>query len=272
MAFHSPRIVLEALTFDDVLLLPAYSQILPRQADTRTRLTQDILLNIPLLSAAMDTVTEYQMAIAMAQEGGLGFIHKNMSPADQAEQVRKVKRSESGMILDPVTLPDTATVGDALRVMAEFKIGGIPIISTNNKLAGIVTNRDLRFERAAARPICEVMTTANIITAEEGIELVQAEGILQKAKIEKLPIIAADGRLVGLITYKDILKKKGSPNACKDGYGRLRVGAAVGVTADMMPRIEALRRAGGRCNLYRYCPWPQPWRDKCTQRCKRRLA
>lgn len=244
MAIHSSRILFEALTFDDVLLLPAYSEVLPRDTDTGTFLSRNIRLNIPLVSAAMDTVTEYELAIAMAQEGGIGFIHKNMSIAQQAEQVRRVKRSESGMILDPVTLPETATLGDARRAMAEFKIGGIPIVDGGRYLRGILTNRDLRFEKDLSRPVTEVMTKENIVTAPEGISLADAEDVLQASKVEKLPIVDKEGRLVGLITFKDILKKKDRPNACKDSYGRLRVGAAVGVTPDTMDRIAALRQAG----------------------------
>lgn len=244
MAIHSSRILFEALTFDDVLLLPAYSEVLPRDTDTGSFLSRNIRLNIPLVSAAMDTVTEYELAIAMAQEGGIGFIHKNMSISQQAEQVRRVKRSESGMILDPVTLPETATVGDARRAMAEFKIGGIPIVDGGRRLRGILTNRDLRFEKDLSRPVTAVMTKDNIITAHEGISLAEAEDVLQASKVEKLPIIDKEGKLVGLITFKDILKKKDRPNACKDSYGRLRVGAAVGVTPDTMDRIAALRQAG----------------------------
>ncbi len=244
MANHSGRILFEALTFDDVLLLPAYSEVLPRDADTGTQLTRHIRLNIPLVSAAMDTVTEYELAIAMAQEGGIGFIHKNMSIAQQAEQVRRVKRSESGMILDPVTLPLSATIGDARRVMEQFRIGGIPVIDEQHILRGILTNRDLRFEKDYARPVTEVMTSDRIVTANEGITLAEAEDVLQQSKVEKLPIIDKAGKLVGLITFKDILKKKDRPNACKDQFGRLRVGAAVGVTPDTLQRIEALRAAG----------------------------
>lgn len=244
MAIHSSRILFEALTFDDVLLLPAYSEVLPRDTDTGTFLSRNIRLNIPLVSAAMDTVTEYELAIAMAQEGGIGFIHKNMSIAQQAEQVRRVKRSESGMILDPVTLPETATLGDARRAMAEFKIGGIPIVDGARHLRGILTNRDLRFEKDLTRPVTEIMTKENIITAPEGISLAEAEDVLQASKVEKLPIVDKEGKLVGLITFKDILKKKDRPNACKDSFGRLRVGAAVGVTPDTMDRIAALRQAG----------------------------
>lgn len=240
----SAKFLYEALTYDDVLLLPAYSEVLPRDTKTETQLTRNIRLNIPMLSAAMDTVTEFETAIAMAQEGGIGIIHKNMSIEAQAEQVRKVKRSESGMIIDPITLPQTATLGDAHKIMREFKIGGIPVVDENNVLVGILTNRDLRFQREMGRPVTEIMTTKNLITAREGQTLEEAEGILQEFKIEKLPIVNADYQLVGLITYKDIIKKKSHPNACKDPQGRLRVGAAVGVTPDLIKRIEALVKAG----------------------------
>ncbi|TDE11921.1 IMP dehydrogenase [Dyadobacter psychrotolerans] len=241
----SPSQVLsEALTYDDVLLIPGYSEILPRNTSTKTKLTRNIELNIPLVSAAMDTVTEFDLAIAMAQEGGIGIIHKNMSLEAQAEQVRKVKRSESGMILDPITLSDTATLGDAHQIMREFKIGGIPVVDKDHKLIGILTNRDLRFEKEMAKPVTEIMTKHNLITASDGLSLDDAEQILQEYKIEKLPIVDAQYRLAGLITYKDILKRKSHPNACKDEYGRLRVGAAVGVTADLLQRVEALVKAG----------------------------
>lgn len=234
----------EALTYDDVLLLPAYSEILPRDVDTSTLLTRNITLNMPLVSAAMDTVTESELAISIALEGGIGFIHKNMSIEAQAEQVRKVKRSQSGMILDPITLNINSTVADANRIMREFKIGGIPVIDSEKKLIGIVTNRDLRFQNDNGIPIEKVMTSENLITADEGSDLTEAEKILEKYKIEKLPIVDKDGKLTGLITYKDILKKKDRPNACKDSYGRLRSGAAVGVTPDMIQRIQALVDAG----------------------------
>jgi IMP dehydrogenase len=234
----------EALTYDDVLLIPAYSEVLPRETDTSTQLTKKIRLNVPLVSAAMDTVTEYEMAIAMAHEGGLGFIHKNMSIEKQAEQVRKVKRSESGMIMDPVTLTSDALLKDALKIMKEFKVGGIPIVDKNNKLVGILTNRDLRFQKNVNKPVNKIMTTEHLITAHEGIDLLKAEEILQKYKIEKLPIVDKQGKLKGLITYKDILKKKDRPMACKDEFGRLRVGAAVGVTPDLYDRVEALVKAG----------------------------
>jgi IMP dehydrogenase len=244
MISDQSKIVFEALTYDDVLLLPAYSEVLPHNTDTSTQLTRNIRLNIPLLSAAMDTVTEAELAIAMAQEGGIGIIHKNMSVKAQAEQVRKVKRSESGMILDPITLEEDATLGDAVRIMSENKIGGIPITNGNGKLTGILTNRDLRFEKDLTQPVKAVMTTENLITAARGTDLAKAEDILQQYKIEKLPVVDEEGILVGLITYKDILKKKDRPFACKDEYGRLRVGAAVGVTPDVMERIQALVDAG----------------------------
>ncbi|NIJ51411.1 IMP dehydrogenase [Dyadobacter arcticus] len=244
MSTDPSKVLFEALTYDDVLLIPGYSEILPRNTNTKTKLTRNIELNIPVVSAAMDTVTEFDLAIAMAQEGGIGIIHKNMSLEAQAEQVRKVKRSESGMILDPITLSDTATLGDAHQIMREFKIGGIPVIDDNRKLIGILTNRDLRFEREMAKPVTEIMTKENLITASDGLSLDDAEKILQEYKIEKLPIVDSQYRLTGLITYKDILKRKSHPNACKDEYGRLRVGAAVGVTADLLKRVEALVKAG----------------------------
>jgi IMP dehydrogenase len=244
-SFLSNKFVPEGLTYDDVLLVPAYSEVLPREVNTSSNFTRDIRINTPIVSAAMDTVTEYQMAIAIAQEGGIGVLHKNMSIEDQAMHVRKVKRSESGMILDPVTLDEKATINDALTLMAENKIGGIPVIDKAGKLVGIITNRDLRFEKNLKRPVREVMTTAeNAITARNGINLKQAELILQEHKIEKLPIVDKNKKLVGLITYKDIIKIKVRPNACKDSMGRLRVAAAVGVTADTMDRVDALVNAG----------------------------
>jgi len=244
MSLDNSKFLFEALTYDDVLLLPGYSEILPRDTDTSTQLTRNIRLNIPLISAAMDTVTESELAIAMALEGGLGFIHKNMDIESQAKQVRKVKRSQSGMILDPITLNVNSNVRDAELIMREYKIGGIPVVDENRKLIGIITNRDLRFHKDMSTPIRDVMTTEGLITAEENIGLEKAEDILQEYKIEKLPIVNKDGILTGLITYKDILKKRNKPNACKDEYGRLRVGAAVGVTADILERIEALVNAG----------------------------
>lgn len=244
MHFDSSKLVFEALTYDDVLLLPGYSEVLPRDTDTSTYLTKNIKLNIPLVSAAMDTVTEYELAISMALEGGLGFIHKNMTIEQQAAQVRKVKRSQSGMILDPVTLPGDATVGDALAAMKEHKIGGIPVIDKDKTLVGIITNRDLRFQKNKKQLINEIMTKENLITAKDGIGLEGAEEILQEYKIEKLPIVNDAGKMTGLITYKDILKNKDKPNACKDEFGRLRVGAAVGVTPDIEDRIKKLIEAG----------------------------
>lgn len=238
------KIIAEALTYDDVLLVPAYSEVLPRDVNTQTQLTREITLNIPIVSAAMDTVTEYQMAIAMAQEGGIGFLHKNMSIEAQCLQVRKVKRAESGMIIDPVTLPQDASVKDARTMMQENRIGGIPVVDKHNKLVGIVTNRDLRFETSDNRPVSEVMTHQNLVTVPEGISLYQAEEILRQHKIEKLPVVNAKNELKGLITYRDILNRKNRPNACKDNLGRLRVGAAVGITADVFDRIQGLEDAG----------------------------
>ncbi|WP_421977893.1 IMP dehydrogenase [Roseivirga seohaensis] len=244
MALDTNKFLFEALTYDDVLLLPAYSEILPRDTNTKTLLTRNIQLNIPLVSAAMDTVTEYELAIAMALEGGLGFIHKNMKADEQAQQVRKVKRSQSGMILDPITLNVESTARDADKIMRENKIGGIPVVDKDQNLVGIVTNRDMRFIKDMTKPVREIMTIENLITAKMGIGLDEAEGILQEYKIEKLPIIDEHGKLSGLITYKDILKNRDRPNACKDEYGRLRVGAAVGVTPDIIERIDALKNAG----------------------------
>jgi len=244
MAHDPSKFLFEALTYDDVLLIPAYSEVLPRNASTTGFLTKNIKLNIPFVSAAMDTVTEAELAIGIALEGGLGFIHKNMTIAQQAEQVRKVKRSQSGMIQDPVTLPINSTVRDAEKIMREHKIGGIPVIDGNNKLLGIITNRDLRFQKDMDMPIERIMTKENLIIAPEGITLAKAEIILQKYKIEKLPIVNKKGKLTGLVTYKDILKKKNKPNACQDEFGRLRVGAAVGVTADILERITALKASG----------------------------
>ena len=234
----------EGLTFDDVLLMPGYSQVLPRDADIKSKLTKDITLNVPLLSAAMDTVTEAVLAIALAREGGLGILHKNMTIEKQAEQVRKVKRSESGLILDPVTLMADATIGDALRLMRENKIGGIPIIDKNRKLVGILTNRDLRFENDPKRKVSEVMTKENLYTAPEGTDLKKAEQLFKKTKVEKLPIINKQGRLTGLFTYSDILKLKSHPNAVKDSFGRLLIGAGVGITKDVLDRVYALQQVG----------------------------
>lgn len=244
-SFLTNKFVSEGLTYDDVLLVPDYSEILPREVSLISYFTKNITLNTPIVSAAMDTVTEYRLAIAMAQEGGIGVLHKNMSIEDQAAHVRKVKRSESGMIQDPVILHETAVIGDALKIMGENKIGGIPVVDKNNKLLGIVTNRDLRFEKNMTKPVVKVMTPHNkVITAQQGITLKQAEVILQDHKIEKLPIIDKNSKLVGLITYKDIIKIKVRPNACKDEFGRLRVAAAVGVTGDAMLRVDALVAAG----------------------------
>ncbi|MBT6808923.1 MAG: IMP dehydrogenase [Flavobacteriales bacterium] len=236
------KIIGEGLTFDDVLIIPQYSEILPHLVETKSRFSKNIELNIPLVSAAMDTVTESNMAIAIAQEGGIGVLHKNMSIESQALEVRKVKRSESGMILDPITLEKTAKVGDALQIMKENKIGGIPVVDSNMKLVGIVTNRDLRFEKDMSQSILDVMTSEGIVTTEL-TDLENAEKILQQNKIEKLPVIDSNNTLVGLITFRDIIKNRMRPNACKDKFGRLRVAAAVGVTADVMDRIEALSNA-----------------------------
>ncbi|MBL0884217.1 MAG: IMP dehydrogenase, partial [Chitinophagaceae bacterium] len=234
----------EGLTFDDVLLMPAYSEILPREVDIRSQLTKAITLNVPILSAAMDTVTEAGLAIALAREGGLGILHKNMTIEKQAEQVRKVKRSESGMIIDPVTLLVDATIGDALKLMKENKIGGIPIIDGGQKLVGILTNRDLRFETDKKRKVKEVMTKENLITAPEGTDLKKAEKILRQYKIEKLPVVNKQGKLIGLITYRDIMQLSNFPNGVKDNLGRLLVGAALGITRDLMDRAAALQQVG----------------------------
>ncbi|RRJ92957.1 IMP dehydrogenase [Flavobacterium macacae] len=244
MKAHTTKVIGEGLTYDDVLLIPNYSEILPREVSIQSKFSRNITLNVPIVSAAMDTVTESAMAIAMAQEGGIGVLHKNMTIEQQAAEVRKVKRAESGMIIDPVTLPLTATVGDAKQVMREFSIGGIPVVDENQTLKGIVTNRDLRFEKNNARSILEVMTTENLVTAGEGTTLEVAEGILQKNKIEKLPVVNADYKLVGLITFRDITKLTQKPIANKDRFGRLRVAAALGVTADAVKRAEALVAAG----------------------------
>lgn len=244
MPLDSSKFVGEGLTYDDVLLVPAYSEILPREVDTSSYFTKKIKLNMPVVSAAMDTVTEYQLAIAIAQEGGIGVLHKNMSISDQAEHVRKVKRSESGMIMDPVTLDENAIVSDALALMKENKIGGIPVVNIKKELIGIVTNRDLRFEKNIKRPVKEVMTGKNLVVAKVGTDLKKAEQILQNHKIEKLPVVDRNNKLVGLITYRDIIKVKVRPNANKDSLGRLRVAAAVGVTSDIIERVDALARAG----------------------------
>ncbi|MCX7606824.1 MAG: IMP dehydrogenase [Bacteroidia bacterium] len=233
-----------ALTYDDVLLVPAYSEVLPDTVTVRTFLTPSFPLNVPILSAAMDTVTEYQMAIAMASEGGLGIIHKNLPIGEQAEQVRRVKRYESGLIVDPITLPPHAPVREAFQLMAEHRIGGIPIIDPERRLLGILTNRDIRFVTADDTPVSTYMTPAPLVTAPEGTHLEEAEAILRRHRIEKLPLVDDAGRLVGLITYKDILRRRAYPNACKDQLGRLRVGAAVGVGEEALARAEALVQAG----------------------------
>ena len=234
----------QGLTYDDVLLVPAYSEVLPREVSIQSRFSRNIPLNIPMISAAMDTVTESKMAIAMAREGGIGVLHKSMTIEEQAGKVRAVKRSESGMIIDPVTLPETALVADANFNMEQYKIGGIPIVDADKKLIGIVTNRDLRFEKNNKRPLKEIMTHTNLITVKEGTSLQDAEQILQKHKIEKLPVVAQDNTLVGLITFRDITKHSKKPHANKDEYGRLRVAAAVGVTGDVLDRVKALHQAG----------------------------
>ena len=240
----STKFIGQGLTYDDVLLVPSYSDTLPREVSIKSKFSRNIPLNIPIISAAMDTVTESRMAIAMASEGGIGVLHKNMTIKEQAAKVRAVKRSESGMIIDPVTLPITAIVSDANMNMQRYKIGGIPVVDDDNKLLGIVTNRDLRFEKKSTRPIKEVMTSQNLITAEEGTSLKDAELILQEHKIEKLPVVASDNTLVGLITFRDITKHTTKPNSNKDKFGRLRVAAAVGVTLDVLDRVEALNKAG----------------------------
>lgn len=244
MNAHTTKIVGEGLTYDDVLLIPSYSEVLPREVNIQSKFTKNITLNVPVVSAAMDTVTESSMAIAMAQEGGIGVLHKNMTIEHQAAKVRKVKRAESGMIIDPVTLPLSATVGDAKNAMKEFSIGGIPVVDENGILKGIVTNRDLRFEKQNSRSILEVMTSQNLVTAAEGTTLQEAEGILQENKIEKLPVVDANFKLVGLITFRDITKLTQKPIANKDKFGRLRVAAAIGVTGDAIDRATALVNAG----------------------------
>ncbi len=240
MTFHSSKIRYEGLTYDDVLLLPAYSEILPREVIIQSKFTKNITLKTPIVSAAMDTVTESAMAIAVAQDGGIGVLHKNMTIEQQAIEVRKVKRAESGMILDPVTLTKEALVRDAKSMMAEYKIGGIPVVDNNNKLVGIITNRDLRFEKNSNRMISDIMSSKNLITAHPNTTMEEAEVILQEHKIEKLPVVESDNTLIGLITYRDITKMRIKPNACKDEFGRLRVAAAVGVTEDILERVSAL--------------------------------
>ncbi|MBT8260601.1 MAG: IMP dehydrogenase [Bacteroidia bacterium] len=244
MISHQNKIAGEGLTYDDVLLIPAYSEILPREVSIKSKFSKNISLNIPIVSAAMDTVTESKMAIAMAREGGMGVLHKNMTAKEQAAKVRKVKRAESGMIIDPVTLPLDAIVLDAKQNMAEHSIGGIPIIDDNGILIGIVTNRDLRFEHNNQRPIAEVMTSENLVTAKKGTSLKDAEVILQRNKIEKLPVVDDNNKLIGLITFRDITKLTQKPHANKDRYGRLRVAAAIGVTEDAVERADALVKSG----------------------------
>jgi IMP dehydrogenase len=240
MSFLEDKIAGEGLTFDDVLLVPAYSEVLPRDVLLNTKFSRNIALNIPIVSAAMDTVTEAPMAIALARMGGIGVIHKNMSIQDQAKQVKSVKRAENGMIYDPITIHRDSLVGDALNLMQEFKIGGIPVVNEQHELVGIVTNRDLRFEQNMQRPVSEIMTSENIVTTSQETTLEKAAYILQKYKIEKLPVVDEKNRLIGLITYKDITKAKDQPNSCKDQFGRLRVAAAVGTGADVFARMDAL--------------------------------
>ena len=244
MSFIADRVKMDGLTFDDVLLIPAYSEVLPREVDLSTKFSRNITLNVPIVSAAMDTVTEASLAIAMAREGGIGVIHKNMSIEEQARQVHTVKRAENGMIYDPVTIKRGSTVGDALSMMEEYHIGGIPVVDDERHLVGIVTNRDLRFELDHNRKIDEVMTSEGLVTTTELTDLEQAAQILQEHKIEKLPVINSEGVLIGLVTYKDITKAKDKPFACKDSLGRLRVAAGVGVTGDSMDRVDALVEAG----------------------------
>jgi IMP dehydrogenase len=243
MSFIADKITMEGLTFDDLLLVPAYSQVLPRNVDLTTKFSRNITLNIPMVSAAMDTVTETAMAIAIAREGGIGVIHKNMTIEQQAKQVRAVKRAENGMILNPISITKDKTVADAMALMAEFKIGGIPVVDNENRLVGIVTNRDLRFERDLDKKIDLVMTKDNLVTTRQTTDLEAAAEILQQYKIEKLPVVDSNNKLVGLITYKDITKAKDKPFACKDEQGRLRVAAGIGVTSDSIERAEALVEA-----------------------------
>ena len=241
---QKPKIVGEGLTYDDVLLIPAYSEVLPRDVQLTSNFSRNIILKTPVISAAMDTVTGSAMAIAMARQGGIGVIHKNMTIAEQAAEVRRVKRSESGMIQDPVTLSREASVGDALAIMKEHRIGGIPVVDETNTLVGIVTNRDLRFEKQYDRAVAEVMTDTNLIVTQDGSDFDKAEQLLRAHRIEKLPVVDVDGKLVGLITYRDIIKLSTFPNSCKDQWGRLCVAAAVGVTHDTIDRTEALVNAG----------------------------
>jgi IMP dehydrogenase len=243
-SFIADKIVMDGLTFDDVLLIPAYSEVLPKTVELKTRFSRNIGLNVPFVTAAMDTVTESQMAIAIAREGGIGVIHKNMSIENQAREVAIVKRAENGMIYDPITIPLGSTVAQALDIMAEYHIGGIPVVDDDKRLVGIVTNRDLRFERRLDRPVDEIMSKDNLVTTHQQTDLTAAAEILQKNKIEKLPVVDKDNRLIGLITYKDITKAKDKPMACKDDKGRLRVAAGVGVTADTLERMQALVSAG----------------------------
>lgn len=243
MTFVNDKIEQEGITFDDVLLIPSYSEVLPREVELKSLFTRDISLNIPIVSAAMDTVTDSRLAIAIAREGGIGVIHKNMSIERQAKEVMKVKRAENGMILDPITIHKDSTVGDALQLMKEYKIGGIPVVNEEKVLVGIVTNRDLRFQQDYNRPISEVMTKENLITTTQTVDLEKAAEILQQHKIEKLPVVDTHYRLIGLLTYKDITKAQDRPNACKDNKGRLRVAAAVGVTYDSIDRIDELVKA-----------------------------
>ncbi len=244
MSFDSEKLINDGLTYDDVLLVPAHSKVLPREVDTSTRFSRNISLKIPIVTAAMDTVTDSAMAIAIAQEGGIGVLHKNMSIEQQAAEVKRVKRAENGMIINPITVQVEAKVRDVLKIMQEYHIGGIPVVDKNNRLVGIVTNRDLRFERQVNRPIHEVMTKENLITTTEFTDFEKAADILQEHRIEKLPVVDKDFRLVGLITYKDIIKIKERPNACKDELGRLRVAAAVGIASNTMDRVGALVDAG----------------------------
>lgn len=243
MLFKDEKILEEALTFDDVLIVPSYSEVLPKETDLRTYFTREIRINIPIVSAAMDTVTDHRLAIAIAREGGIGVIHKNMSIEQQAKEVMKVKRAENGMIFDPITIGPDNTVGDALNLMKEYKIGGIPVVDENKVLVGIVTNRDLRFEKNTNRLIREVMTSENLITTTQTVDLEEAAEILQQHRIEKLPVVDSKGKLIGLITYKDIQKAKDRPNACKDEKGRLRVAAAVGIASDTIDRVDELVKA-----------------------------
>ena len=244
MSFIAEKVKMDGLTFDDVLLIPAYSEVLPKEVNLQSKFSRNITLNVPLVSAAMDTVTEARLAIAIARDGGIGVIHKNMTIAEQARQVHAVKRAENGMIYDPVTIKRGSTVADALAMMEEYHIGGIPVVDDDRMLVGIVTNRDLRFERDLTRKIDEVMTSENLVTTTQSTNLEEASDILQRHKIEKLPVVDSEGRLVGLVTYKDITKAKDKPNACKDALGRLRVAAGIGVTADSLERAEALVNAG----------------------------